>query len=395
MLELFFSAFGAGLCAALIILTVKEFYHFIAARVFAFLMFGGLVFLCHNWLPDSLSTYAYMIESATPAFFWTSCRLIFHEGSALPRLGLFISIYSFTMPVVKHFMMMYLGMTPDWLHFIGRELTQYCEYILVIMGIFSLLKGQGDDLVESRRRLRWAIMGASGLSLGWAVFSFNLHWGSDLSRILAVDVSIAIIIWSLFKGRQDIWGRVSLRELEEALQGAALKPADETSKAVMGVPYNAIDTSLNNDGLENAGDNDRSLALSVEQSAVDSAFMHVDQQNPRILQGRLESETLQQVKVMMTEGFYRRENLTLKDLSIALNTPEYKVRAVINKEMGYRNFNEFINEYRIREAAQRLLSEPETPISNIALDVGYRTLSSFNRAFRKQKDTTPTAFREV
>lgn len=75
--------------------------------------------------------------------------------------------------------------------------------------------------------------------------------------------------------------------------------------------------------------------------------------------------------------------------------PEYKIRGVINKELGYRNFNEFINEYRIAEAAQRLISEPDTPISNIALDVGYRTLSSFNRAFRKEKDTTPTAYREL
>ena len=107
-----------------------------------------------------------------------------------------------------------------------------------------------------------------------------------------------------------------------------------------------------------------------------------------------ESETLIRIKAIMQEGFYRRENLTLKDLSNVLEVPEYKVRAAINKELGYRNFNEFINEYRINEAAKRLRDEPETPISNIALDVGYRTLSSFNRAFRKEKDTTPTAFRE-
>jgi AraC-like DNA-binding protein len=100
------------------------------------------------------------------------------------------------------------------------------------------------------------------------------------------------------------------------------------------------------------------------------------------------------VKGIMSEGFYRQEKLTLRDLAVALGLPEYKVRKVINKELGYRNFNEFINEYRINEAALRLLAEPDTPISNIALDVGYRTLSSFNRAFRKEKETTPTAYRE-
>jgi YesN/AraC family two-component response regulator len=48
------------------------------------------------------------------------------------------------------------------------------------------------------------------------------------------------------------------------------------------------------------------------------------------------------------DGFYRRENLTLKDLAVKMSLPEYRVRAVINKELQYRNFNEFINEYRIR-----------------------------------------------
>lgn len=344
MLELFFSAFGAGACIVLMMLILKDFFHAGAARAFFVLIFGACVFLCHNWLPSELFPYAYMIESTTPAFFWISCRLIFQEGRSLPRIGLIIAVFSMTAPVLRHVITLSLGATPDWVEFLGREVQQYGEYALVIMGTFALLRGREDDMVESRRRLRWAIMGAAGLSLGWSIFSFNLQFGSAASRIFAIDLSLLIIIWFLFKGRSDIWG---------------------ASVASTG-------TATAEDQVDVTG------AVATAKNTIDEG----------------ESKTLIRVNEVMVEGFYRRENLTLKDLSDVLEIPEYKVRAAINKELGYRNFNEFINEYRIAEAAQRLKNEPETPISNIALDVGYRTLSSFNRAFRKQKDTTPTAFRE-
>ncbi|MGO1502014.1 MAG: helix-turn-helix domain-containing protein, partial [Marinobacter sp.] len=60
-----------------------------------------------------------------------------------------------------------------------------------------------------------------------------------------------------------------------------------------------------------------------------------------------------------------------------------------------RNFNDYINQLRIAEASKRLINAPDEPILNISLDVGYRTLSSFNRAFRDIMDTTPTAYRQA
>ena len=45
-------------------------------------------------------------------------------------------------------------------------------------------------------------------------------------------------------------------------------------------------------------------------------------------------------------------------------------------------------------AAERLRNEPDTPVLNISLDVGYRTLSSFNRAFRDIQNATPTEYRQ-
>lgn len=343
MLELFFSACGAGACVVLMMLIVKEFYHSVAARAFFVLIFGGFVYLCHGWLPKDLWLYAYLIESSTPAFFWISSRLIFQEGKPLPLLGFFIALYSFVIPASARLLGVNSVEDPEWLIFVARTIPQWFEYLLIFMGGWVLLKGREDDLVESRRRLRWAIMGAAGMSLGWSIFSFNFDIGSAASRILAIDLSILIIIWFLFKGRSEIWGGENSYKEEQQVSNLDIESIGQK---------NTLETKI------------------------------------------VDSEDLILLKKLMEEGFYRRENLTLKDLALEMALPEYRIRSVINKELDYRNFNEFINEYRIAEAAQRLVTESNTPISNIALDVGYRTLSSFNRAFRKEKNTTPTAFRE-
>ena len=96
----------------------------------------------------------------------------------------------------------------------------------------------------------------------------------------------------------------------------------------------------------------------------------------------------------MQAGFYKTEKLTLKKLSVEIGVPEYRLRKVINQKLGYRNFNDYINQLRIAEAARRLVDDADVPILNVSLDVGYRSLSSFNRAFRDILDTTPTEFRQ-
>lgn len=97
----------------------------------------------------------------------------------------------------------------------------------------------------------------------------------------------------------------------------------------------------------------------------------------------------------MSEGFYRTEGLTLRKLSLELGVPLHRLRAVINCDMGYRSFSEYINQLRIQEASARLLAEPDTPVLNIALDAGYRNISSFNRTFKDVTGHTPTDFRKT
>ncbi len=98
---------------------------------------------------------------------------------------------------------------------------------------------------------------------------------------------------------------------------------------------------------------------------------------------------------MQEEKIFREEGFTIRSLADQLGVKEYRLRRLINGHLGYRNFNRFLNEYRVREVA-RLLVEPKTrhlPVLTIALDMGYRSLSPFNKAFKEIKGMTPTEFR--
>lgn len=99
-------------------------------------------------------------------------------------------------------------------------------------------------------------------------------------------------------------------------------------------------------------------------------------------------------KLMSEDHAYTNHDLRIADLAANLKIPEYKVRRTINRNLGYRNFNQFINRYRVEAAARRLIDEPRVPVLTIALDVGFRSISSFNTAFRAHYQRTPTDYRK-
>lgn len=95
------------------------------------------------------------------------------------------------------------------------------------------------------------------------------------------------------------------------------------------------------------------------------------------------------------EKVWRQEGLTIRQLASKMQAPEYVVRQIIRR-MGFKNFNELLNRYRILEAAM-ILQDPaqrNLPVVRIAMDVGYRSLSSFNKAFKERMSATPTDFRK-
>lgn len=57
---------------------------------------------------------------------------------------------------------------------------------------------------------------------------------------------------------------------------------------------------------------------------------------------------------MTVERTYRQDGLTIAALGQKLGLPEHRLRRLINQGLGYRNFNSFLNHYRIAEVKAAL-----------------------------------------
>lgn len=103
------------------------------------------------------------------------------------------------------------------------------------------------------------------------------------------------------------------------------------------------------------------------------------------------------VLAAMEAGAWRREGLTIAALAADLGLTEPRLRAVINGELGHRNFSAFVNGYRI-EAARAALADParaRATVLEIAYEVGFASLGPFNRAFRAGTGQSPTEYRKA
>lgn len=102
-------------------------------------------------------------------------------------------------------------------------------------------------------------------------------------------------------------------------------------------------------------------------------------------------------RLMAVERAYRREGLTIGSLAVLMRLPEYRLRQIINEGLGHRNFNAFLNRYRIDEAKTALgdASQKDVPVLTIAMDAGFQSLGPFNRAFKADTGLTPTEFRRL
>lgn len=100
-------------------------------------------------------------------------------------------------------------------------------------------------------------------------------------------------------------------------------------------------------------------------------------------------------QAMKEEKFYTQESLTIGILARHLGIQEYILRRQINAGLGYRNFNDYLNEIRIQEACHRLSNNEfkEMPIIRIAMDLGFGSLAPFNKAFKEKTKVTPTEYR--
>jgi AraC-like DNA-binding protein len=102
-------------------------------------------------------------------------------------------------------------------------------------------------------------------------------------------------------------------------------------------------------------------------------------------------------RLMEHDRAYREEGLSIGGLAAKLGIPEHGLRRLINRRLGYRNFNAFLNRYRLDDVMAALTdpTQEEVPILTVALDAGFQSLGPFNRAFKAQTGMTPSEFRRL
>ncbi len=102
------------------------------------------------------------------------------------------------------------------------------------------------------------------------------------------------------------------------------------------------------------------------------------------------------MELLNQQKIYRKEGLTIKELAELMEIQEHRLRRLINGQLDFKNFNDFLNKYRVTEACE-ILSDPsqnQKTILEIAYGLGYQSIGPFNKAFKEQKNTTPTAYRK-
>jgi AraC-like DNA-binding protein len=103
----------------------------------------------------------------------------------------------------------------------------------------------------------------------------------------------------------------------------------------------------------------------------------------------------QLLEQMAQERYYLDCDLTLSELAGKLDMSPQLLSQVINEQF-HQSFFSFVSDYRI-ELAREMMSAPQTrdmPIVELALEVGFKSKSSFYNAFRKATQMTPSQFRQ-
>ncbi|MBT4090803.1 MAG: AraC family transcriptional regulator [Deltaproteobacteria bacterium] len=98
--------------------------------------------------------------------------------------------------------------------------------------------------------------------------------------------------------------------------------------------------------------------------------------------------------VMASKQLFLNSDLTLPVLAEELNFSTHHLSQVINERTG-QSFYDYINSRRIATAKEQLLNpkNDHLGIAAIGFDVGFNSLSVFNKAFKKHARMTPSQYR--
>lgn len=285
-----------------------------------------------------------IIEDFIPGLFWLLCSSLFNDRFKIKAWSICLIAPTVTLPLLGQILN---GFNITTSPIIFYYFPQIIEFILLGWALVEVVRHWGDDLIEHRRDLR----------LWFCTMTSLYNFGLVVLREIVLPDSELFAYWQYLP--------VGLICLFTNLLLIQYRP-----------------------GL-----------LSV----VDNTKPHVINQTiePKIEPKTLEVEVPDKViagldELMEKQFFYRKMGLTIGQLAEELDLPEYRLRRIINAGLGFRNFNDYLNGFRIKDAGKRLSdpSQNNEAVLNIALDTGFRSLSSFNKAFKEAYGVTPTTYRQ-
>jgi AraC-like DNA-binding protein len=244
----------------------------------------------------------------------------------------------------------YPGMVPTMLVWTVGTAYPYMMLVIVLLAAAQTLVTWRSDLIARRRKLRGTVLAATVIYSAADTLSDLAYRSVPAAASYRITVEAAgLFALALFAG----WKLLRIADDADGMFA---------TRANIGLPD---------------GEMKSPAALENGKKAADPALLR-----------RLD-------RLMVEERVYRREGLTIGALAAKLGVQEYRLRQAINEGLGYRNFNAFLNSYRLGEAKAALADpeQEEVPILTIAMDAGFRSLGPFNRAFKADTGTTPTEFR--
>jgi AraC-like DNA-binding protein len=338
LIDAFFRFSGIGLMLFMCVFALRDLkkstptlYFFLTFLTLSFYFFG---FVPPQYeMPHHLRLTFRILDVPFLIFTWLFTLSLFKKDFKLTPLYILIGvIYSFFILMERLVQFGFVDGLPIWWAWV----VNLSSIALVLHLVITTITERNDDLVEKRRKSRvllvyiTAIMTIIVTSFSFYLLNHQQHvYLQPTTNIIAIWPIIILVSYWLLRMNKDSFAFDSIKNGKKKLNARDTK----------------LKTKLDKEIIEN------------------KAFL--------------------------------KNGLSIQSLAKQLGVSSYRLREFINQVLGYDNFSTYINGYRIESIKQEFadLDKEHTPILTIALNNGFNSLSTFNRAFKSVESVTPSELR--
>jgi AraC-like DNA-binding protein len=129
----------------------------------------------------------------------------------------------------------------------------------------------------------------------------------------------------------------------------------------------------------------------IEQNFTEKEAEAIEERKTLLSEKELEKLKNRLENLMKNDKIYLEPNLTLNDLSKQMGVNSTVLSYTVNSGFG-KNFNDFVNEFRINDVKEKLKKADDSTLLGVAFDCGFNSKATFNRAFKKFTGVSPKEF---